>query len=97
MLIYAVGMVLLVFASVFWMIVTGFLIAFIGFDDLPLAMQTYVKLTTVHQPITNLGVKAVELLMDVIANGPKPVRHIILGTELIVRESCGAARIKVNS
>ena len=35
-------------------------IAFIGFDDLPLAMQTYVKLTTVHQPITNLGVKAVE-------------------------------------
>ncbi len=72
-------------------------IAFIGFDDLPLAMQTYVKLTTVHQPITNLGVKAVELLMDVIANGPKPVRHIILGTELIVRESCGAARIKVNS
>lgn len=67
-------------------------VAVVGFDDLPLSAMTKVKLTTVRQPITRFGVKAVELLLDVIANGTKPARHIILDTELIVRESCGAFR-----
>jgi len=67
-------------------------VAFVGFDDLPLAVLSDVKLTTVHQPITNLGVKAVELLMDVIANGSEPARRIILDTKLIIRDSCGANR-----
>lgn len=69
-------------------------IAFIGFDDIPLAALTKVKLSTIHQPITRLGVKAVELLIDVIMNGMKPARHFILDTELIIRESCGATLIR---
>jgi DNA-binding LacI/PurR family transcriptional regulator len=40
--------------------------------------------------------KAVELLMDLIENGNKPARRIILDTELIVRDSCGA-NIKRNT
>lgn len=72
-------------------------VAFVGFDDLPLAENSLIKLTTVRQPISRLGAHAVELLLDVIANGIKPLRHVILGTELIVRESCGAKKLEALS
>jgi LacI family transcriptional regulator len=65
-------------------------IALVGFDDIPIARQLKVPLTTIKQPITRLGVKAVELLIDLIENGTKPARRIILDTELIIRDSCGA-------
>jgi LacI family transcriptional regulator len=66
-------------------------IAFIGFDDLPIATLSDIKLTTVRQPVPQFGFKAVEILMDMIENGINPPRHIILETELIIRESCGTA------
>jgi LacI family transcriptional regulator len=67
-------------------------IAFVGFDDVPIATMTKVKLTTIRQPILQFGIKAVELLIDVINNGKKPARRITLETELVIRESCGAQR-----
>ena len=66
-------------------------IAFIGFDDLPIATLSDVKLTTVRQPVLQFGSKAVEVLIDMIENGIDPPRHIILETELVIRESCGTA------
>jgi LacI family transcriptional regulator len=71
-------------------------IAIVGFDDIPVARQLKVQLTTIKQPINRFGMKAVELLMDLIENGNKPARRIILDTELIVRDSCGA-NIKRNT
>ena len=65
-------------------------IALISFDDLPPATIARPQLTTVHQPVHAFGVKAVEMLLDVMKNGPTPPRQIILDTELIVRESCGS-------
>ncbi|MGD8604389.1 MAG: LacI family DNA-binding transcriptional regulator [Anaerolineales bacterium] len=67
-------------------------IAFVGFDDLPLATPPHPLLTTVRQPIHRFGITAVETLIDVINNGPEPPRRILMSTELIIRESCGAAR-----
>ena len=64
-------------------------IAFIGFDDLPIATLSDIKLTTVRQPVLQLGSKAVEVLLDMIENGINPPRHIILETELVIRQSCG--------
>ena len=64
-------------------------VAIIGFDDLPLSNTSDLHLTTMHQPVAEFGVKAVEFLNDLIENGTTPPRHIIMGTELIVRESCG--------
>jgi LacI family transcriptional regulator len=69
-------------------------IAFVGFDDLPLATLSDVRLTTVRQPVVQFGFKAVEVLIDLIENGIEPPRHIIMDTELIIRESCGASRRK---
>jgi LacI family transcriptional regulator len=66
-------------------------IAFVGFDDLPLATLPKPQLTTVRQPIYHLGFKAVEILIDLIENGIEPARRIIMDTELIIRDSCGAS------
>ena len=65
-------------------------VAFIGFDDLPVASQSEIKLTTIRQPIVQFGAKAVETLIDLIENGTMPPRRIIMDTELVIRDSCGA-------
>ncbi len=66
-------------------------VAFVGFDDLPIATLSDIQLTTVRQPVIQFGIKAVELLLDLIENGLHPPRRIIMDTELIIRDSCGAA------
>jgi LacI family transcriptional regulator len=66
-------------------------VAFVGFDDLPIATLTDCPLTTVHQPVYEFGFKAVQTLLDLIENGIEPARRIIMETELIVRDSCGAS------
>jgi LacI family transcriptional regulator len=67
-------------------------IAFVGFDDLPLATIPYPQLTTVRQPVLQFGFKSVEILIDRIVNGIRPAQHIMMNTELIIRDSCGASR-----
>jgi len=67
-------------------------IAFVGFDDLPIATLSDVQLTTVRQPVVQFGAKAVEVLLDLIENGIDPPRHILMETELVIRDSCGALR-----
>lgn len=65
-------------------------VAFVGFDDLPIATLSDVQLTTVRQPVVQFGTKAVEILIDQIENGIQPPRRVIMDTELIIRESCGS-------
>ncbi len=66
-------------------------IAIVSYDDLPPASLADPPLTTIRQPIKQNGQLAVETLLDILKNGPKPARHVIAPTELIVRASCGAA------
>jgi LacI family transcriptional regulator len=68
-------------------------IAFVGFDDLPVATLSDIQLTTVRQPVERFGAKAVEVLCDLIENGIDPPRHIVMETELVIRGSCGAAEV----
>jgi LacI family transcriptional regulator len=68
-------------------------IAFVGFDDLPLTTMVEAQLTTVRQPVYQFGIRAVEMLIDLIDNGILPPRRVLLETELVIRESCGAARL----
>lgn len=67
-------------------------IAFVGFDDLPMSTFSDLHLTTVRQPVVQFGAKAVDILIDLIEHGIDPPRHIIMGTELVIRGSCGAIR-----
>jgi LacI family transcriptional regulator len=67
-------------------------IAFVGFDDLPLSTPPEPRLTTVRQPVFQFGFQAVDILIDLIDYGIKPARRVIMDTELVIRDSCGASR-----
>lgn len=62
-------------------------VAVVGYDDLPPARQADPQLTTVRQPITEIGQIAVETLLQIIHNPPRPPRQLSLPVELIVRAS----------
>jgi LacI family transcriptional regulator len=47
-------------------------------------------LTTIRQSVVRMGREAVNVLLDVIENGPTPQRRVVFDTELVIRESCGA-------
>ncbi len=66
-------------------------VAVVGFDDLEAAALTQPPLTTVRQPIRQTGIAAVETLLDIVNNGDETVQRVILPTQLIIRQSCGAA------
>lgn len=68
-------------------------VALIGYDDLPHARMVKPQLTTVRQPIRAAGIWAVETLMDILRSGLHPARRIVLPTELVVRDTCGARRL----
>ena len=62
-----------------------------GVDDIPLAAYTSPPLTTIHQPIYEIGQRTCAMLIDVI-NGRSPTTpHVLLTPTLIIRESSGNA------
>jgi DNA-binding LacI/PurR family transcriptional regulator len=62
-------------------------VSVVGYDDLPLASWVGPPLTTVRQPLREMGAAATQILLD-IARGRSPkVRRLNLSTELVVRES----------
>jgi LacI family transcriptional regulator len=64
-------------------------VAVIGYDDVPLASRTDPPLTTIRQSLQSMGSMAVNTLIDIIHHPTEQPRHILLDTELIVRESSG--------
>ncbi len=65
-------------------------IAIVGFDGIPSSANTDPPLTTVRQPSHHMGVVAAEILIELLQQGEMYKHRVILPTELIVRESCGA-------
>ncbi len=61
-------------------------VAVIGFDDSPLAPHAAPPLTTVHQPVAELGRQMTRLLVERV-RGEAAEPAVILGTNLVVRES----------
>lgn len=66
-------------------------ISVIGFDDIPQASTTHPKLTTVRQPLEEMGRVGVQLLLEQIENPLQPPKRMTLATELIIRDSCQLA------
>jgi LacI family transcriptional regulator len=64
-------------------------VAVTGFDDIPMARHLRPQLTTVRQPIQEIGATAFELLYSMISAAEPAHRDIVLPTQLIPRESCG--------
>ncbi|HVX43639.1 MAG TPA: LacI family DNA-binding transcriptional regulator [Mycobacteriales bacterium] len=61
----------------------------VGFDGIHLAKYTAPTLTTVAQPIFELGRRATELLLDRLTGERRRPEKVVLDTELIVRGSSG--------
>lgn len=68
-------------------------LSIIGFDDIPEANHVHPPLTTVRQPLEEMGRSAANLLLKYIANPLAEVERVELSTELILRGSCQAPRI----
>jgi len=64
-------------------------VAVTGFDDIPMARHLHPQLTTVRQPIGELGETAFEVLYSMISRERPVERDITLPTRLMCRESCG--------
>jgi LacI family transcriptional regulator len=64
----------------------------IGFDDVTYTAQMSPPLTTIHQPLTEMGKMAANMLLRLIAGQQLDSNHVELSTSLVVRESCAAPR-----
>jgi len=62
-------------------------ISLVGFDDIELAAYVYPPLTTVRQPAYELGHRAMEMVLALMADGQKATSVMLKG-ELVVRQSC---------
>jgi LacI family transcriptional regulator len=74
-------------------------VAVVGFDDIPLARYMSPPLSSVHVDIARLGGRAVERLLELVAErdggaterGSRSRRRETMATSLVVRASCGGA------
>lgn len=62
-------------------------VAVVGFDDSLIARHTNPSLTSVRQPVEEIGSTIARLLLEEIADPDTPRRHVQLPTELVVRDS----------
>jgi len=62
-------------------------ISIVGFDDIPQSAMINPSLTTVQQPLEQMGRVATQMLLGILKNPQKDVGRIELPTELIVRSS----------
>ena len=68
-------------------------VSVVGFDDIALAALVQPPLTTVAQPIDEIGRRGAEALIQRVRQGAGAVRRpLVLASRLVVRESAGAPR-----
>lgn len=67
-----------------------------GFDDIPQAELEVPAFTTVRQPLKEMGIRAVDIMLDYLA-GRQTEEMSYVDSRLIVRESCGCEQIKEKS
>ena len=63
-------------------------VAVTGFDDVPVARHLHPPLTTVRQPMQEMGKTAFDVLYSRISTG-RGEPDVVLPVQLIIRESCG--------
>jgi LacI family transcriptional regulator len=67
-------------------------VSVVGFDDIQSAAYSTPSLTTVRQPLLEMGKRGAQILLDRIANSESRYpSEIVMAPELVVRESTGPA------
>lgn len=67
-------------------------ISVVGFDDITVSVFARPSITTVRQPLQQMGETAARVVLDRLSNGARHRSEIAVEPELIVRESTGPAR-----
>lgn len=62
-------------------------LAVIGFDDQPIAEMIDPALSTIRQPVKEMGVQSVDMLLSLLKNEPLAERQKELSVELVIRSS----------
>ena len=62
-------------------------VAVVGYDDSPVATSTNPQLTSVRQPIEEMGRQVARLLIDAVEGTDRVIRRVILATDLVKRAS----------
>ena len=70
-------------------LVVGKDVAVAGFDDIPMSEATHPPLTTVHQPIYQIGSLVAEILIQLIRGETPEQTQYLLKPRLVIRQSCG--------
>jgi LacI family transcriptional regulator len=70
-------------------------VSVIGFDDIRAAAYTLPRLTTIRQPLAQIGRIATQSLLNLIHGTLVPRAEIAVEPELIVRESTGPVRLNL--
>ena len=63
-------------------------VSVVGFDDIPQAAHVHPPLTTVRQPLEEMGRIATRMLLEYIEDPQRPIERVELPTELVIRQSC---------
>ncbi|MDX2162040.1 MAG: LacI family DNA-binding transcriptional regulator [bacterium] len=69
----------------------------VGYDDIPIASYTMPPLTTVAQPIVEMGRTAAEMLLRHIENPKLPFEKVVLPTHLVVRGTTAPPRARAQT
>jgi len=62
-------------------------VSVVGFDDVPIASHAEPPLTTIRQPLREMGVAAARMLLSHFGGAPLPEKPLVLPTSLVVRQS----------
>jgi LacI family transcriptional regulator len=63
----------------------------VGFDNVPESALCTPSLTTVAQPLHDIGATALRMLVELLAGSEPTLEHVCLPTRLVVRDSTGPA------
>jgi len=66
-------------------------VAVVGYDDIPAAAYCHPPLTTIRQPMQQVGEVATRLLIELINDPAAERKEVLLKTELIRRGTCGSS------
>ncbi len=67
-------------------------VAVVGFDDIPMARHLRPPLTTLRQPIAEIGERVIDMLMKHLEGEEPDVCHVLVEPELVVRASTQPVR-----
>lgn len=66
-------------------------VSVVGFDNIPMSAYTLPQLSTIDQPIAEVGAVAVQRLLERVARPNTPAQQTVLPVTLVARETSGAA------